>query len=89
MPQANLGEVELYYEVQGDGEPLLLVPASWWPSDTWKISVVPILSQHFKTIVFDCRGTGRSSKPTDGFTVTQFARDCIGLWASVHLAAMR
>ena len=86
MPQANLGEVELYYEVRGDGEPVLLVPASWWPSDTWKISVVPILSQRFKTIVFDCRGTGRSSKPTDGFTVTQFARDCIGLLAHLEIS---
>ena len=87
MPQANLGEVQIYYEVRGDGEPVLLVPASWWPSDTWNVSVVPILSQRFKTIVFDCRGTGRSSKPKDGYAVTQFARDCIGLLA--HLGISR
>src|SRR5262247_263806 len=87
MPQANLGEVQIYYEVRGAGEPVLLVPASWWPSDTWNVSVVPILSQRFKTIVFDCRGTGRSSKPKDGYAVTQFARDCIGLLA--HLGISR
>jgi pimeloyl-ACP methyl ester carboxylesterase len=87
MPQTNLGEVELYYEVRGDGEPVLLVPASWWSSDTWNVSVVPILSRRYKTIVFDCRGTGRSSKPKDGFTVAQFARDCIALLA--HLGISR
>jgi len=79
MPKANLGDVEIYYEVQGEGEPVLFAPASWWPSDTWNVTVVPFLSKCFKTIIFDCRGTGRSSKPKDGFTVAQFARDCIEL----------
>ena len=79
MPKANLSDVEIYYEEQGQGEPILLAPASWWPSDTWKVSVVPFLSKRFKTIICDCRGTGRSSKPRDGFTVAQFAQDCIGL----------
>ena len=69
MPKANLGDIEIYYEVQGEGEPVLFAPASWWPSDTWNVTVVPFLSKRFKTIIFDCRGTGRSSKPKDGFTV--------------------
>ena len=47
MPKANLGDVEIYYEVQGEGEPVLFAPASWWPSDTWNVSVVPFLSQAF------------------------------------------
>jgi 3-oxoadipate enol-lactonase len=87
MPRANLGDVEIYYEEQGKGEPVLLAPASWWPSDTWNVSVVPFLSKRFRTIVFDCRGTGRSSKPKDGYTVVQFAQDCIGLLA--HLGIFR
>ena len=66
MPKANLGEIEIYYEQQGKGEPILLAPASWWPSDTWNVAVVPFLSKRFRTIIFDCRGTGRSSKPKDG-----------------------
>jgi 3-oxoadipate enol-lactonase len=87
MPKANLGEVEIYYEEQGQGEPILLAPASWWSLETWKVSVVPFLSKRFKTIIFDCRGTGRSSKPKDGFTVAQFAQDCIGLLG--HLGISR
>ena len=67
MPKANLGDVEIYYEEQGEGEPVLLVPASWWPSDTWNVTVVPFLSKRFRTIIFDCRGTGRSSKPERRF----------------------
>jgi pimeloyl-ACP methyl ester carboxylesterase len=79
MPKANLGDVEIYYEEQGKGEPVLLVPASWWPSAAWNVTVVPFLSKRFRTINFDCRGTGRSSKPRNGYTVAQFAEDCIGL----------
>jgi 3-oxoadipate enol-lactonase len=79
MPKANLGDVEIYYEEHGKGEPILLAPASWWPSDAWRVSVVQFLSKRFRTIIFDCRGTGRSSKPENGYTVAQFAQDCIGL----------
>jgi pimeloyl-ACP methyl ester carboxylesterase len=87
MPRANLGSIDLYFEEHGNGEPVLLAPASWWPSDTWKVGVVPYLSKRFKTIIFDCRGTGRSSAPEEGYTVRQFARDCIGLL--VHLGIGR
>jgi 3-oxoadipate enol-lactonase len=87
MPKANLGDVEIYYEERGKGEPILLAPASWWPSDAWKASVVPFLSRRLRTIIFDCRGTGRSSKPKDGYTVAQFAQDCIGFLG--HLGISR
>lgn len=79
MAKATLNGVEIYYEAEGRGEAVLLVPASWWPSDTWNVGVVPFLSRRFRTIILDCRGTGRSGKPNDGYTVEQFARDGIAL----------
>ncbi len=87
MPTAQLGDVEIYYEEKGKGEAVFLVPPSWWPSDTWKVVVVPFLNQHYKTIIFDCRGAGRSSKPKHGYTVSQFAQDCLALLA--HLGISR
>ena len=79
MPSAKIGDIDIYYEEQGQGEPVLLAPPSWWPSDTWKVSVVPFLCKHYRTIIFDCRGTGDSSKPDHGYTIEQFAKDCAGL----------
>lgn len=79
MPTAQIGKLKLYYEVQGHGDPVLLVPPSWWPAATWNIGVVPTLSQQYQTIILDCRGTGRSDKPQDGYTVKQLAADCFGL----------
>ena len=86
MPIAKLADLEIYYEVHGGGAPVLLAPASWWPSATWNVGVVPFLSKRFQTIVFDCRGTGRSSQPKDGYTVAQFARDCLGLLAYLGIS---
>lgn len=79
MPSAKIGDIDIYYEEQGQGEPVLLAPPSWWPSDTWRVSVVPFLSKHYRTIIFDCRGTGYSSKPDHGYNIEQFAKDCAGL----------
>ena len=87
MPTAKIGDIDICYEEQGQGEPVLLAPPSWWPSDTWKVGVVPFLSQRYRTIIFDCRGTGRSSKPKDGYTVKQFAEDALGLLK--HLGVTR
>jgi 3-oxoadipate enol-lactonase len=64
---------------------VLLVPPSWWPAATWNVAVVPGLSQRYRTIIFDCRGTGRSSKPEHGYTVQQFARDGIALLSHLKI----
>jgi 3-oxoadipate enol-lactonase len=86
MPTAKVGDVSLYYEEAGQGEPALLVPPSWWPAATWNVGVVPALSQGYRTIIFDCRGTGRSSKPKDGYTVQQFAQDGVALLSHLKIS---
>jgi non-heme chloroperoxidase len=86
MPKEKLADLELYYEDHGSGEAVLLTPASWWPSDTWNVGVVPFLSRRFRTITFDCRGTGRSGHPNVGYAVGQFANDCIALLAHLKIS---
>jgi len=55
---------QVYYEVQGQGQPLLLIPGgtgdSWWLH-----KIASALSKDFKVITYDLRGTARSiaSKP--------------------------
>jgi pimeloyl-ACP methyl ester carboxylesterase len=79
MPAVRVGDVDIYYEEHGLGEPVLLAPPSWWPCDTWKVGVVPALENKYRAIIFDSRGTGFSGKPDHGYTVAQFARDATGL----------
>jgi len=86
MSTARIGDIDIYYEEEGRGEPVMLAPPSWWPSDTWRVAVVPFLSKHYRTIIFDCRGTGYSGKPDQGYTIEQFARDCAGLLEYLKVA---
>lgn len=86
MPTADLGDIVLYYEEHGAGEPVLLNAPSWWPCDTWKVAVVPALSRKYRTITYDCRGTGYSGKPQDGYTIGQFARDSLALLSHLGVA---
>lgn len=46
---------------------------------TWNVVVVPMLARRYRTIIYDGRGTGRSGKPKDGYTVRQFAADGVEL----------
>jgi 3-oxoadipate enol-lactonase len=87
LPIANLADVQIYYEENGQGEAVLLAPPSWWPCDTWKVGVVPAISGRYRTIIFDPRGTGYSSKPDHGYTIEQFAKDSLALLR--HLGVRR
>lgn len=79
MATIAVNGIRFYFETQGAGEPVLLIPPNWWPCATWNIQVVPTLSKKYRTIIYDQRGTGNSDKPKDGYTVAQFAQDGIQL----------
>ena len=58
--------VRLYWEEYGDGPRTVLLLPTWAPLDArvWKLQV-PYLARHFRVIVFDPRGNGRSDRPQD------------------------
>jgi 3-oxoadipate enol-lactonase len=78
MGLAKVGDVELYYEEHGSGEPLLCIMGFATDSMGW-ILQVPEFSQRYRTIVFDNRGVGRSAKPPGTYTIHQMADDAAAL----------
>ena len=72
MPITNANGIELYYEVHGEGEPLLLIMGLAHNLLSWKKSL-PALAEQFKVIIFDNRGTGRSCKPETPYTIELMA----------------
>lgn len=78
MPIAELKNINLYYDIYGEGDPLVLIAGLGSDSVSW-FNVIDDLSQNFKLIVFDNRGCGRSDYPTDDFTIEDMAKDTIGL----------
>jgi pimeloyl-ACP methyl ester carboxylesterase len=78
MPTAHVRDVDLYYEEHGSGDPLLCIMGFATDSTGWLLQV-PELSQHYRTIVFDNRGVGRSDKPTTAYTIHEMADDAAAL----------
>lgn len=78
----TLSDVELYYEVHGDGPPLLLIAGLASDSQSWG-SALPALAEHFTVICPDNRGVGRS-KPADApVSIEKMADDCAALVRSL------
>ena len=78
MQTIKINEVELYYEVSGKGEPLLLIAGMGSDSQSWE-SIVPELSKQFTVITFDNRGSGRTLPHETPFSIHDLADDAIAL----------
>src|SRR5574341_472809 len=70
--------IDIYYEVSGAGEPLLLIMGLGANTTGWAMQM-PEFSEHHRVIAFDNRGAGRSEKPNEPYTIPQLAEDAIGL----------
>jgi pimeloyl-ACP methyl ester carboxylesterase len=78
MPHATVGDVELFYEVLGEGEPLLCVQGLASDMGAWAMQLEPF-SERFQTVVFDNRDVGRSSASDVEYDIPDLAEDVLGL----------
>jgi pimeloyl-ACP methyl ester carboxylesterase len=70
---------ELYYEIHGQGPPLVLVMGIGYDSSLWTLQQVPVLSTCFRVIILDNRDVGRSSTVSHPYTIADMADDLAGL----------
>lgn len=84
MPKINVGGVQLYYEIHGDGDPLVLVPGFRTGPWLW-FKQVETFARKFRTIVFDPRGIGESDKPEASMTIKTMADDLAGLLSALAI----
>jgi pimeloyl-ACP methyl ester carboxylesterase len=78
MATATVGDVELYYEDQGRGTPVVLIHGLAGDCRAWGAQIER-LQEHYRVIAFDNRGAGRSSAPDYPYTTRHFADDTVGL----------
>ncbi len=78
MPKIKTNNIELYYEIHGAGQPLVLISGLGYPLWQWH-KMVPFLAEHFQVITFDNRGVGQSDKPAGPYTAQMLAADTAGL----------
>jgi non-heme chloroperoxidase len=81
----NSASIELYYEDQGSGPPVVLL--SGWPLDSrsWEPQTHALLAAAYRVIAYDRRGFGRSSRPAVGYDFSTLAGDLDKLLTELDL----
>jgi non-heme chloroperoxidase len=71
----NSGNIELYYEDHGSGQPVVLIHGYPLSGASWEKQVPVLLKAGYRVITYDRRGFGKSSQPTTGYNYDTFAED--------------
>lgn len=75
VAKENSSDINLYYEDQGSGKPVVLVHG--WPLNgaSWERQTTALLAAGYRVITYDRRGFGRSDKPGSGYDYDTLASD--------------
>jgi aminoacrylate hydrolase len=85
MAFADITDGKLYYESHGEGFPLVFSTGMGGSSTYWAPQIEEF-AKHFRVIVYDHRGTGRSTRSGMKYTVELMAQDLIDLMDSLGIA---
>jgi pimeloyl-ACP methyl ester carboxylesterase len=72
MPLADLDDCRVYYEVHGEGDPVLLVAGLGADHRAWGLQT-EAFREHHRVIVFDNPGVGQTEGPGGAYTTELFA----------------
>ena len=92
MPQVEVDGLTINYEVQGDGDPLLLIPYTSADHACWAFQL-PAYTEHFSCIAIDLPGTGESDKPAGPYSTDGYADQVAAFLGAIgieraHVAGM-
>jgi len=86
MPWIKVGDINMYYRIQGEGYPLVLIMGMGANLDWWTpFSILEQLSKHFKVIIFDNRDAGRTDAPETDSTIEMMVEDTRGLMDALNV----
>ena len=74
MPSVRNGNIDIHYEVTGQGMPFLFFSETACPGDIWNNFQVPEFSRDHRVITHDYRGTGQIKQADDTVFVRRLCR---------------
>jgi 3-oxoadipate enol-lactonase len=80
--------VRIYWEEAGEGEPLILIMGLASTIDMWH-RTKPLVAEHYRTILIENRGVGRSDVPPPPYTIASMASDVAAVMDAAGIAKAR
>lgn len=85
MPKIQTGDISAYYEIHGDGDPLVFVHGGWVSHEMWKPQV-KYFSKRYRVITYDIRGHGNTGLSTSKrYSMELFADDLAALMEALEV----
>lgn len=84
MPYARNGDLSLYYEAVGAGEPVVWLQGLGADHTAWSVQMFHF-SKRFLCVLPDARDTGRSSRATEDYDLDMLAEDVLHVMDNVGL----
>lgn len=81
VSRGSVNDTKLYYEVMGEGQPLVLVHSGGFDRRLWD-EQCPVFADHYQVIRYDVRGHGESPPPTKPYSD---AEDLYSLFQELHI----
>ena len=85
MTILRIREMDLYYEVTGQGDPLVFIHGLGSSTRDWEYQI-SYFSTHYQVVAFDVRGHGKSDKPVGSYSIPLFAEDTSELIKALDIA---
>ncbi|MGI9388347.1 MAG: alpha/beta fold hydrolase [Methyloligellaceae bacterium] len=86
MPLASIRDTQIYFEIVGDGTPLVLVTGQG-SGPEGRAELINALARSHSVLTYDQRGTGRSDRGPEGQPIPELAEDIVALMDHVGFAS--
>ncbi len=84
MPKVKAGDINMYYEIHGSGEPLVFINGRHM-CQALLYRHVPVFACEYRVITFDNRGAGKSDAPDVPYSIEMMADDLAGLLDAIGI----
>jgi 3-oxoadipate enol-lactonase len=86
MPKVRVNDIEMNYELHGEGEPLVLIMGFTGNLKGWR-PLLPAFAREYRVLIFDNRGAGLTDKPAGPYSMPMMADDTAGLMDALGIGA--
>ena len=84
MPIINANDIEIFYEFEGSGPPLVFINGFASTHKSISDFIIP-LKNHFKVLIFDNRGFGETTVAKPPYSIDMMSKDTIGLLKALKI----